>query len=114
MPVNTMTAQEHIARIIAACDNECEFELADACNPAAMTAVLAYIDAQAAEIERLRGYLDAEQTGEIERLRDDAARYQWLRKTTNWVSSKGRRIDVRNCLEVWDESIDAAIKTETP
>lgn len=36
-----------------------------ACNPEAMTAVLAHIDAQAAEIERLKA---------------DAARYQWLKQ----------------------------------
>ena len=40
----------------------------------------------------------------------DAKRYRWLRATTNWVSSKGERIDVRNMPELWDESIDAAIK----
>ena len=31
-----------------------------ACNPEAMTAVLAHIDAQAAEIERLRGWLEGD------------------------------------------------------
>ena len=46
---------------------------------------------------------------EWEALLKDAERYRWLRRTTNWVSSKGERIDVRNCPDLWDESIDAAI-----
>lgn len=39
----------------------------------------------------------------------DAERYRWLRKTTNFVTSKGERIDVRNSPDLWDSSIDAAI-----
>ena len=40
----------------------------------------------------------------------DAARYRWLRSTTNWASnSSGERIDVRNSPELWDSAIDAAI-----
>ena len=69
-----------------------------AVNPAAMAAVLAHID---------------EKDAEIERLLVDAGRYRWLKKTTNWVSSKGKRIDVRNFPEAWDEAIDSAMK-ETP
>ena len=41
-------------------------------------------------------------------LRLDAERYRWLRSTTNWVGSKGERIDGRNQPELLDESIDAA------
>lgn len=41
--------------------------------------------------------------------KEDAARYRWLRATTNWVSSKGERINVRDNPELWDSSIDAAI-----
>jgi hypothetical protein len=41
----------------------------------------------------------------------DAERYRWLRSTTNWVSSKGERINVRDNPALWDESIDAAIGT---
>ena len=44
----------------------------------------------------------------------DAKRYQWLRKTTSWVSSKGSRIDVRKSPELWDAAIDAAMKGEQP
>ena len=41
----------------------------------------------------------------------DAARYRWLRSTTNFVTnSTGGRIDVRNFPLAWDEAIDAAIK----
>ena len=47
---------------------------------------------------------------EIERLRADAARYRWLRATTNWVSSKGERINVRDNPELWDSAIDAAMR----
>ena len=39
----------------------------------------------------------------------DAARYRWLRATTNYVTSNGERIDVRNMPETWDVAIDAAI-----
>jgi hypothetical protein len=40
----------------------------------------------------------------------DAARYRWLRSTTNYVTSKlGGKIDVRNCPEDWDAAIDAAM-----
>lgn len=39
----------------------------------------------------------------------DAARYRWLRATTNYVTSNGERIDVRNMPEKWDAAIDAAL-----
>lgn len=39
---------------------------------------------------------------------EDAARYRWLRATTNYVTSNGERIDVRNTPEKWDAAIDAA------
>ena len=43
----------------------------------------------------------------------DAARYRWLRSTTNWASnSSNERIDVRNSPELWDAAIDAAIKAK--
>ena len=43
----------------------------------------------------------------------DAARYRWLRSTTNWASnSSNERIDVRNCPELWDAAIDAAINAK--
>lgn len=41
---------------------------------------------------------------------EDAARYRWLRATTNYVTSKGERIDVRNHPDLWDAVIDAARK----
>ncbi len=47
---------------------------------------------------------------ELEQLRKDAERYRWLRKTTNWVSSKGLRINVRDFPKSWDEHIDDAMK----
>ena len=40
----------------------------------------------------------------------DAARYRWLRSTTNYVTSNGNKIDVRNQPELWDSTIDAAIE----
>ena len=45
----------------------------------------------------------------VEALAADAARYRWLRATTNWVSSHGQRIDVRNDPELLDASIDGMI-----
>lgn len=48
---------------------------------------------------------------ELGRVNADAKRYQWLRSTTNFVtSSKGEKIDVRNCPDEWDNAIDAAMK----
>ena len=45
----------------------------------------------------------------------DAARYRWLRSTTNWASnSSNERIDVRNSPELWDAAIDAAINAKQP
>lgn len=55
----------------------------------------------------------AEADAEIERLRADAARYRWLRRTTNFATGKGGRIDVRDNPELWDRAIDAAIAKET-
>jgi hypothetical protein len=46
---------------------------------------------------------------EMAALRKDAERYRWLRSTTNWASSKGERVDVRNNPELWDSAIDACI-----
>ena len=59
-----------------------------ACNPVAMAEVLAHIDAQAAEIERLKA---------------DAARYQKLRRGQEW--------SVVDCVgdALRAESLDAAI-----
>ena len=37
----------------------------------------------------------------------DAERYRWLKSTTNYVTSKGKRIDVRDQPELWDSAIDA-------
>ena len=42
----------------------------------------------------------------------DAARYRWLRSTTNFVTSQGERIDVRGQPELWDGCIDAAIAAQ--
>ena len=42
----------------------------------------------------------------------DAARYRWLRATTNYVTSNGERIDVRNMPETWDVAIDAALAAQ--
>ena len=70
----------------------------DATAPPIMAKVLAHIDNQQAEIERLKA---------------DAARYQWLRKTTNYATSNGEKVDVRNSPELWDASIDSMI-AETP
>ena len=51
---------------------------------------------------------------ELSALRADAERYRWLRRTTNAVTSKGERIDVRNNPELWDSAIDAALRQEQP
>lgn len=43
----------------------------------------------------------------------DAARYRWLRATTNTVTnSDGGRIDVRNQPDSWDAAIDAALAAQ--
>lgn len=42
----------------------------------------------------------------------DAERYRWLRSTTNWASSNGERVDVRDNPDRWDSAIDAAIAQE--
>ncbi len=47
-----------------------------------------------------------------ESVQEDAARYRWLRATTNYVTSNGERIDVRNMPEKWDSAIDAAIAAQ--
>ena len=52
------------------------------------------------------------QAAQIEALRADAERYRWLRRTTNAVTSKGERIDVRNNPDLWDAAIDAALRQE--
>lgn len=81
--MNTMTAQT-IERIRAAhrsidsainegAKEDASFDLADACNFEAMTAVLAHIDAQAAEIERLTAEADA-------RLKDAVTREMEIEK----------------------------------
>ena len=47
---------------------------------------------------------------ELEAAERDAARYRWLRATTNkFTNSKGERIEVKLEPHKWDESIDAAI-----
>lgn len=46
-------------------------------------------------------------------LEQDAARYRWLRATTNTVTNgDGERIDIRNQPELWDKAIDAAIAAQ--
>ena len=45
-------------------------------------------------------------------VQEDAMRYRWLRATTNYVTSNGERIDVRNMPEKWDAAIDAAIAAQ--
>lgn len=43
----------------------------------------------------------------------DAARYRWLRATTNFATnSQGERIDVRNQPDKWDAVIDAALAAQ--
>jgi hypothetical protein len=54
--------------------------------------------------------VEAAALARINELEADAARYRWLRDTTNWASnSSGERIDVRNSPELWDSAIDEAI-----
>ena len=77
---------------------EADDEYGDATDQDVMTDVLAHVDSQQAEIDRLKA---------------DAARYQWLRKTTNYATSNGEKVDVRNSPELWDASIDSMI-AETP
>ncbi len=60
--------------------------------------------------DAIRAALAAPATAPDEQLRKDAERYRWLRKTTNWVSSNGQRINVRDFPKSWDEHIDDAIK----
>lgn len=77
---------------------EAESEYSDATDQDVMADVLAHIDSQQSDIERLKA---------------DAARYQWLRKTTNYATSNGEKVDVHNFPELWDASIDSMI-AETP
>jgi hypothetical protein len=90
-----------------------------------MTAVLTHIDALEAENERLRAESEerlqncAALVAEIERLRKDAGRYQWLR-SQHWSDGQlavvvNAKVNVRlgaNCPshELLDEAIDAAMK----
>ena len=54
-----------------------------------------------------------QQTQPSQAMRRDAARYRWLRSTTNWAcDSSNERIDVRNSPELWDAAIDAAINVK--
>ena len=64
---------------------------------------IAHMQSETHKAEMYR-YLNA-----LEAAQKDAARYRWLRSTTNFVTSKGERIDVRESPDLWDESIDAAI-----
>ncbi len=64
-------------------------------------------------IEKLVAAL-GQQAAQIEALRADAERYRWLRRTTNAVTSKGERIDVRNNPDLWDAAIDAALRQDQP
>ena len=76
-------------------------EFKKAANPAA---ILSLLD----ELQTLREERTAWRVT-AENAEKDAARYRWLRKTTNFVTSHGERIDVRGQPELWDASIDAAI-----
>ena len=46
---------------------------------------------------------------QLQRMAKDAERYRWLRSTTNYVTSNGERVDVRDNPELWDRAIDAGI-----
>ena len=69
-------------------------------------------------MEYMAAQMDRQIEGAIftrEQLEADAARYRWLRDTTNWASnSSGERIDVRNSPELWDAAIDEAIAALLP
>jgi hypothetical protein len=75
-----MTAQKHIERIRAALEAREKAHgivattktwgaVAKACSPAAMSSVLAHIDAQQAEIDRLKSLADSEGSRAVEYLR---------------------------------------------
>lgn len=89
-------------------------------NSATLINALAEIERLTAERDALARCKLADQDAYVamrdqrDAARADALRYRWLRKTTNWVSSKGNRIDVRESPELWDASIDAAMKGEQP
>ena len=59
--------------------------------------------------ERPSEWLMDEFIREVEKLSADAERYRWLRSTTNYATSKGERIDVKNNPELWDAAIDECI-----
>ena len=93
-----MTAQEHISKVARMLANQqadaCGVDREDnwrlygeefiAATAEAMSSVLAHIDQQQAEIERLKTESEerlqncAALVAEVERLRKDAERYQWL------------------------------------
>jgi len=105
-----------------------------ACNPAAMTAVLAHIDAQAAEVAKLKAVvsnqgdalqragsaagllagsnLHTELAPEIEKLRKGAERYQWLRQNSRELVDIYINEEYKN-MTVLDAATNAAMK-ETP
>ena len=77
-----------------------------------MTALPTMTDALAAGDGCLHARIDALEA-QVAALTANAKRYEWLRSTTNFVTNKqGERLDVRNCPELWDSSIDAAIAAQ--
>ena len=64
--------------------------------------------------EYMTGYSDGREWAQTSQAdAQDAAWYRWIRSTTNWASnSSNERIDVRNCPELWDAAIDAAINAK--
>ena len=93
---------------------------ADLCRNDGATDVAKLIDDAVYEIVRQMNNVKwmklrvEQQAAQIAALRADAERYRWLRRTTNAVTSKGERIDVRNNPDLWDAAIDAALRQEQP
>lgn len=69
-----------------------------ACSPANMTAILAHVEAQAAEIERLTAERD-ELRRQLAEAEMDAERYRWLRNEANTA----RKCDPMVCIYPLDE-----------
>jgi len=64
-----------------------------------------WFDALKVDYDKLRA--------ELEVLKRDAKRYQWLRSTTNaFTNSAGERINVKLHPEQWDAAIDEAMRGE--
>ena len=98
-------------------DNEGDWKLIAACSPPNIAAILAHVDAQAAENERLTAERD-DLRRQLDEAEQDARRYRWLRKfarqnTAYDVYKDGAHWSVGlhsdDHRQTFDQAIDAAM-----